>query len=713
MMHPLFMAGVLMSTAPLAGTQRVRPAEPGMSSLAWIEAVAPGVNVDIRTVATSRGGLEIREIRGSHSGVPLARPLARMMVDVEGKRDVLVVHHGVVPPPNAIEPRITSDDAVTRVRRLGGVGSGGLASPELVLVPEGLSSRLVWRVDPPFDPVHLADPVFLVDALTGDVRLAHDKVRFAWVRAYSPNPVVAPRAAEYELVEIDAESPNLVGPSWQAINCVEPAADGPCTPVAIATADAEGNFLFPAPDIDVLAEATELADPFAEATAYYHADRFQAHLRDLGLPGIPCQTNGQTPTIVTNYGHFAEGSFVPFEDAVYVGQCNFTIALGQGPTLDLALEGDIVYHEIGHGVVQQAMGPTGFLGIPRHLPEALANDAGAINEAVSDFLSSSFTGDPYMGEYLRDYGVLSGGRDNANAFTCPSGLMGKVHEDGEPFAAALWASFEVLEIGFIRTVVDAVSLFPDDVGFEEAAEIIALVTGVELGESAEAIVREAFAVRGLTGCERIVPWAEIERGMWLFPPDLAGVYSPIRPPPYQVEIDVPADVNTLTLRLTLEDFLFEPGEPDARIGLLQKAGSPLTFTYQPGGSAVAVSYDADAEVEVPDLGDVELTVAEGKVYLAFVNVGTTVAILTDLEVMFDFPDGTSTTANGEGESGDEPAMGDTSTTGGPDETVGQHGGENGACACRTSGGPGLPGVLVLMVFMARRKTLHARCRPQG
>jgi hypothetical protein len=109
-------------------------------------------------------------------------------------------------------------------------------------------------------------------------------------------------AAEFELNEIDAESSTLVGPSWQALNCVEPATDGPCTPQAIATADLQGNFLFPAPDIADPEQATALGDSFAEATAYYHVDRFQAHLRGLGLPGLPCQTNRETPTIVYGEG---------------------------------------------------------------------------------------------------------------------------------------------------------------------------------------------------------------------------------------------------------------------------------------------------------------------------------------------------------------------------------------------------------------------------
>jgi hypothetical protein len=706
-----FLAGLIACALPEPGPPRV------IAATEHVEASARGLEIDVRTVAERSSGRQLHELHGSFAGVPLARPIERRWVDASGR--VLVSSRAAaIPPPNAVVPRLTSTEALARVRALRAPGTSGPARPELVLVPEARISRLVWRIDPPLDRANLTDPVFLVDALTGEVRVAYDEVHSASVRAYSPNPVVSPQAEVFELVEIDPGATNLIGPSWRALNCVEPASDGACLPQAVATADAQGDFLFPAPDITDPARATAPADPFAEAAAYYHADRFGAHLRALGLPGIPCQESGQVPTIVTNYGEYSDGAFVPFEDAAYTGQCDFTIAVGQGPTLDLALEGDILYHEIGHGVIAQAIGPSAFLGMPRFRPEALAGDAGAIGEAVADFLSSSFTGDPYVGEYMRDYGVLVAGRDNANDFTCPRSLMGKVHEDGEPFAAALWASYESLGDDFILVVVDAVAMFPDDVGFEEASEILTAVTGADLGAAAAATVAEELAARGLTDCERIVPWSEIERGMYLFPPGLVGVYSPIRPPPYQVEIDVPAGVDTVTLSFALEDFLFQGGRPDATVGLLQKAGTPITFEYEQGASGVNVTYDADVEVGDLEAGTVQLAVSEGKVYVAFANVGTTTVILTDLEVAIEPAGGGSSTGGTEGGTADDTTGGtitgiDSTGAATADDahatTTGEASdGGGGGCACSAGDGRGSSPWLVLLGLPGARRRRGGR-----
>ena len=654
-----------------------------------------GLEASSETIATLRSGHTVQAIRATLHGVPLSAPVAKVLVDPRGQ---VVLRYDVSPVPvsdteDIAVPLLSADEALARVSAQGTFGSQGPASPELVFVPEGGSSRLVWRVDPPLDRERLTNPVFWVDAQTGDVRLAYDHVRSASVRAYSPNPVVSPQAAEYTLAEIDPGAVNLKGPSWRAVNCVEPPGDGVCIPQAIATADLEGNFLFPAPNIDDPIEATALGDAFAEASAYYHADRFQAYLLEQGLPGTPCQNAGKTPIIVTNYGHYVDGEFVPHEDAFYTGDCDFTIVVGQGPTLDLALDGDILYHEVAHGVIAQAAG--GPLAFTHFRPEALAADAPAIGEALADFLSASFTNDPYVGDYLRDYGDFLKGRDIANTYTCPKSLMGKMHEDGEPFAAALWESYQALGVDFVPVVVDAVAMFASDVSFEEAAEVLAVVTGVELGSRAEMMVRDAFEVRGLTECERIVSWVDVERGMWLVPSSPS--FSPLRPPAYQVEIDVPQGVDSLTLEFQRTDFVFGLGEPDAKLGLLQKAGTPITFEYSEGAQAYKVSHDADAEVGIA-ADTVELAVAEGKVYIAFANVGTTASILTELDVIFGAP-ATASTTEGEETMGSTTAGGTTgfvTTTDGATTTdlatttdgatTAAVADDDSGCGCRAEGG---------------------------
>jgi len=599
-----------------------------------------GLEASSETIATLRSGHTVQAIRATLHGVPLSAPVAKVLVDPRGQ---VVLRYDVSPVPvsdteDIAVPLLSADEALARVSAQGTFGSQGPASPELVFVPEGGSSRLVWRVDPPLDRERLTNPVFWVDAQTGDVRLAYDHVRSASVRAYSPNPVVSPQAAEYTLAEIDPGAVNLKGPSWRAVNCVEPPGDGVCIPQAIATADLEGNFLFPAPNIDDPIEATALGDAFAEASAYYHADRFQAYLLEQGLPGTPCQNAGKTPIIVTNYGHYVDGEFVPHEDAFYTGDCDFTIVVGQGPTLDLALDGDILYHEVAHGVIAQAAG--GPLAFTHFRPEALAADAPAIGEALADFLSASFTNDPYVGDYLRDYGDFLKGRDIANTYTCPKSLMGKMHEDGEPFAAALWESYQALGVDFVPVVVDRRRLPQPRAGGEPS-------------DQEERVTRKATTILRHT--------------------------------------------DSLTLEFQRTDFVFGLGEPDAKLGLLQKAGTPITFEYSEGAQAYKVSHDADAEVGIA-ADTVELAVAEGKVYIAFANVGTTASILTELDVIFGAP-ATASTTEGEETMGSTTAGGTTgfvTTTDGATTTdlatttdgatTAAVADDDSGCGCRAEGG---------------------------
>src|SRR5207237_8633591 len=66
---------------------------------------------------------------------------------------------------------------------------------------------------------------------------------------------------------------------------------------------------------------------------------------------------------------------------------------GQGPKRDYAYDGDVVYHESPHGVVDKTLRLVAW-----HVDARGAIDSpGAMNEGLADYFSSAMTGDPNVG----------------------------------------------------------------------------------------------------------------------------------------------------------------------------------------------------------------------------------------------------------------------------------------------------------------------------
>ena len=123
---------------------------------------------------------------------------------------------------------------------------------------------------------------------------------------------------------------------------------------------------------------------------------------------------------------------------------------GQGPKRDYAYDGDVVYHEFTHAVVDATLKLGAW-----HIDARGAIDApGAMNEGLADYFSSAITGDPDVGEYAsKDFGSAAGViRTLANDDSCPTALVGEVHFDSTLFSGALWQARAALPGGRSREV---------------------------------------------------------------------------------------------------------------------------------------------------------------------------------------------------------------------------------------------------------------------
>lgn len=586
-------------------------------------------------------------------GVRVLRPIQRVF-QVEGVPR-LETRERAVPPVTRAPRTLDATQALARVTALGTPGSQGATQAELVAVPGPRETRFAWRVDPPVDRATLRNPVFLVDAHDGRVREDHDATHHALARVYPRNPVLDATPEDVELLTLEAEAQTLEGPTFVAFNCVDPPSGGTiCDPAHIAVPDTGGDFLYDPVDIEAPTSMADFEDAFAEVSAYAHADAFEAYLDGFGVPLSPCEPEGEQLTLVANYKGYDNGVALAVDNAAYTGDCEFTVALGQGKDVDWGYDGDVVTHELTHGVIQHLMGRDRPLRLSRHLPHAISVDAAGMNEAIADFVSNAYMGDPVHGDYVSTYGPGSG-RDASNGYTCPAGLVGEEHYDAEPFGGALWDGFEALGEPFVGVVLDAVGMFETDATFDEAAGVLVAVTEAELGSDAAQTVQAIMHTRRMTRCERVVAWDALERDeLWILPKGFPEGFDPMRPPPFQIRVDVPEDANRVEMSFDLRVITPAMWEPLADLNVLVKHDEPIEFTYTPDAEDDSLTHvGADSEAHIPGLnaGTASFSVEPGRpVYLALFNLGLHVAVVSNLSVGFSWEEGQDSDGETEGAS---------------------------------------------------------------
>jgi hypothetical protein len=540
--------------------------------------------------------------------------------------------HGDVPPWRGTVV-LSEADAIRIVEDSGHRGSRGATEARLVADPRPSGTVAVWLVDPPLDPVTVENPLFAVDAETGDLQRLYDQASSVKLSAYYRNPALDEAPGFFTAVQFNAGSQTLRGPVFAAVNCL-PGGGEYCSPSPVAgPTNAAGDFLHPPPDVDDPAAVLAPLDPFAEVSLYYHADKFMAWLRTFGVASLDCTDHGQLSTLVANYRTITAAGWLPYNNARYTARCDRLFVFGQGDDVDYAYDGDVVVHEIGHAVVDKLNGGVRLLE-PRLRQDALVLDAGALNEAFADFFAEAFSGDPLLAEYVGTYGGGGAAIRNAdNALTCPQSFGGEVHQDSEAFAGALWEGREAWGNEMVRVVLRTIELLPGDASMEQGAAALVKVVRWRLGEVAATKMETILAARGLLECRRIVGLPELRGSLDVQPPEYAVPYAP---PPLQVRVDVPPGAASMRVYWRAEP-KGGPFEGTIRPGVLVKHGQPFTYAYDTSdGWPPTLVHGADAVFENAFDGEIALPVRPGvSVYLAFVNGGDEVMSLGELEVEFD------------------------------------------------------------------------------
>ena len=425
---------------------------------------------------------------------------------------------------------ITEDDAHLVVWPLAGGGSK-LAYAILPRIPAGIPTA----------------PRIIVDAQTGKVLESRDMLSFAKATVYRTNPTKSPTLESLDLALTPSASAagHLTNEFLSSSNCIDRKSvrdlsfSGLKTKVhvcdieQVATADGSGDYVYTPTDVAGAIESR--TDNYAEVSMYYHSAKAYDFFRTLQgaadaqvVVDKPLQViaNLQIPAGITSGNLVAAADpntpLETFQNAFFspaggglgaifqqlYGFKGGALWFGQGPQRDYAYDGDVVYHEFTHAVVDKTIKLQAW-----HLDSRGAIDApGAMNEALADYFSSAITGDPDVGEYASK--DISAGtsviRTLANEDTCPTNVIGEVHYDSTLFSGALWSARASLpeadRTKFDGALYKAMRTNPGrgDLGYDDLTKLFLATLGTDLPAGATALTAAMTARGVLPSCERIV-----------------------------------------------------------------------------------------------------------------------------------------------------------------------------------------------------------------
>ncbi|MBN1772968.1 MAG: hypothetical protein JXB32_16990 [Deltaproteobacteria bacterium] len=533
----------------------------------------PRAALHLERAETWRGWTTVR-LRQTAWGRPVLGRGFVVVADDDGR--VYQVSGGVADVSTApTTPLLDRDAAVAALLRV--VPQARVTAFEPALLADGTAVRLVNVVvveqGGPLDRFEV-----LQDAVSGRPITARRMFLDAQARVYDPNPVSNPILQTVELQDLTSTT-NLDGRLARAFAC----ATSECRSLTQrAVPDASGDYLYD------LVEPS-LTDEFAEVMVYYHVDKVNRWFEDTLDFELSCGGHRWVMGIVNlDYANAFYGDM----DDDHCGD----VSLGQG-TIDFAYDGDVIYHEFTHGIVEATAGLRGW-GRDELGPDY---SSGGLNEGTADYFSCTLAGDPDLGEYISREGLGGelGTRHADNDNTCPLYLEGESHGDGKIWLGTLWE---------IRTAIGAAKTDPlafaalqslsETADFDEAGRALVaaagrLVTDGTLTSADQDEVERIVGERGLIDCVRIIDLydpdtfesftaSNISPGLDEYGGWISEMYSGV-----QYRIRTPLTAFRMSFVFTPVPGL--PVDPNA-YDLYSRQGSPIHFSYS-GFTATIDGYD--------------------------------------------------------------------------------------------------------------------------
>ncbi len=382
-------------------------------------------------------------------------------------------------------------------------------------------------------------------------------------------------------------------PDVAACSCDGAPPGGECVP-QLATADAGGDFLA-APDLTLL----RADDPFAEQSAYFHIDAHSRFLDALDPAGFGGRTSVGGVGFVAGLVNVRQGG-APYDNAQFsptggpAGSSGIMV-FGQGTLVDLAYDGEILYHELTHAAVnataafEETLDATGADVDPGSLNEGTA-DTFAFAHVLEALAGGDVDSASCLSRYFGAELGLACLRQAANTKTCRGngpndgrnpGRDGEVHDDGEIWTGFSWAVLRAAHDHGLRPAVtramfqalEAVGSHPTFEGYARTVRQKMADSGLP-GEALD-FVDCTIAQRDMAGCsDRAVALFTGERALGaFFGASAQGSGTTVAGQQYF--IDVPCAATALRVR---------SGDGTGRGGLYIRYGHPVAFTSPGLGS---------------------------------------------------------------------------------------------------------------------------------
>lgn len=532
--------------------------------------------------------------------------------------------------------------------------------------------RLAYAVLPSTPLASGARPRFVVDATDGVVLEARDTRTFLNAQVHATNPEKS-KALELLPFAIDPVGGKLENPFLTTFNCIDRKEVKDvsfsgfklkvhvCSLEQRATPNEAGDFVYAPKDVP---DPGASEDEYSEVSMYYHATRAYDFFRK--LQGVPdAQVVSDKPLRTISNLRLASGlqagdlagaadpnkALDPFQNAFFspksgglgdifaqiYGFSDGAMWFGQGPRRDYAYDGDVVYHEFGHAVVDHS------LKLESWTIDAGGASAapGSMNEGLADYFSSAITGDPDVGEYAsKDFSQTATViRTLDNKDTCDSAIVGEVHYDSTLFSGALWetrtklpeadrAKFDAALYKSMRTNAGR-----GRVSYTELATMFLATVGVDL-PAAKPLLEATFTARGvLPLCNRVrifqgspveAPSGPSSPGAYIAPGKATVGQRELAPGIVQLKAAVPAGALRATYAFSEVDSGGSGASPFGGGGtpftpvVLVKFGAPITWT-----TTGKLASDADLTLPLAKTSSTTFDLPEGtkEVYVQLANKG--------------------------------------------------------------------------------------------
>jgi hypothetical protein len=705
--------GSRIASGVLSAPSRRAPAELARAYLAGDARLSAGVTTAALIAAPARRLADgaLVELAQVHRGVPVVGSGASVRLDHRGR--VRWVRSALRPLPAALSvtPAL---DAAAALAAAGGPRADRAALSHararlIVWAPASATApRLAWQLRLPLDRARLELWETVVDAATGAVLARRNLILRAaghTARVHAQNPIATPTPTMVTFDSLASGATRLSGPDVVATTCVDDRSCSElfggeqhfCTLRQTAATNGAGNFLDHAMPI----EAQDPADTFAEVAVYFHTSQAYAFFRELvadpgfALAGAPIRAvaNMRMFGLACVAGQVPDGSalealdnafYSPAGEAFFPGVSEASINLGQGEQVDYGYDGDVIYHELGHGFVA-TLAPE--LGFALRRPTGWDSTPSGLAEGLPDYLSSALTGEPRLGEYVgATFSPASGViRDLDNTARCPDALAGESHADGEIVGGALWeirAGLAANQRGLLdRAVATAIDALGADSNFASFQATLVAEIEVVLGGAAAERARAVLEARGLDDCDgfvRDLGAGQVHPLLFLLLPPLDELATLV---PAPVQFRVVLDAASPTLRMTAR--LVEGSDPSGLHLLIKPGAAPITWTE-----------DHDAPQDIALVSEDGLTIAQeidgpfaaGVYHLQLATENSSQGLI-DIAIEPPTPEPTVPDAGTGGDAAD--AGGDAAAD------------DDGGCGCRaTGGGRGLGGSALLALGAA-------------